>query len=193
MANQAINQKGGDAVTLIRKKKCKHCKTPFQPFNTLQKWCSPDCGVILAKEALAKKKRKEITARKEALKTRQDHLREAQAAFNAYIRERDNTQACISCGRFHQGQWHAGHYRSVGACSTLRFDERNVWRQCAPCNNHKSGNITEYRIELIRRIGEDQVTELECTNPLYAWTIEEAKEIKATYKKKLKILKASGE
>jgi hypothetical protein len=122
------------------------------------------------------------------MKSRADWLREAQAAFNRYIRLRDHDKPCISCGRQHQGQWHAGHYRSVGACPELRFMELNVHKQCAPCNDHLSGNIVEYRRGLIERIGIDQVEWLEGNHEAKKYTIEEIKAIKAEYTHKSKEL-----
>jgi hypothetical protein len=73
--------------------------------------------------------------------------------------------------------------------SALRFNELNCHRQCAPCNNHKSGNITEYRIELIRRIGENLVEWLEKDHPPHRWTIEELKGIRQYYKEATNLLR----
>jgi hypothetical protein len=117
------------------------------------------------------------------LLTINDHHKLTQREFNAYIRLRDANLPCVSCGRFHQGQWHAGHYRTTKSQPALRYNELNCWRQCAPCNNHKSGNITEYRIELIRRIGIDLVEWLEKDHKQPAkWTIEELKALRKYYK-----------
>lgn len=138
--------------------------------------------------AIKKAERKDYRERKEALKSRRDWLNEAQVAFNAFIRERDRFQPCISCGNAHASSWDAGHYRSVGAAPGLRFNEDNVHKQCVPCNQHKSGNAIEYRIGLKRRIGEAKVDSLECFNEVVKWTIEDAKRIKADYKAKLKQL-----
>jgi hypothetical protein len=124
------------------------------------------------------------------MKSRADWLREAQAAFNRYIRLRDHDKPCISCGRQHQGQWHAGHYRSVGACPELRFEELNVHKQCAPCNDHLSGNIVEYRRGLIERIGIDRVEWLEGNHAAKKYTIEEIRAIKAEYTRKAKDVRA---
>jgi hypothetical protein len=144
--------------------------------------------VIAAESAKAKQVRKEYRSAKQKMKSRADWLREAQAAFNRYIRLRDHDKPCISCGRQHQGQWHAGHYRSVGACPELRFMELNVHKQCAPCNDHLSGNIVEYRRGLIERIGIDQVEWLEGNHEAKKYTIEEIKAIKAEYTHKSKEL-----
>jgi predicted RNA-binding Zn-ribbon protein involved in translation (DUF1610 family) len=176
-------------------KKCKHCKTLFVPARNFQTWCSPDCAVEIAKAAQAKKQaqeavkeRAEHAKRKEATKTKGQHTKEAQIAFNAFIRERDKDLPCVSCGRHHQGQYHAGHYRTTAAAPELRFEPLNVWKQCAPCNNHKSGNLIEYRIELVRRIGADRVEWLEGTHEPKRYTIEDLKAIKAEYRAKLREL-----
>ncbi|HED8921315.1 TPA: recombination protein NinG, partial [Pseudomonas aeruginosa] len=140
-----------------RQAKLRKCQNPacgqeFTPrFSSTQKACSPACALAIkdkhakpARKAIADRERREIKVRKERLKSRADHLREAQAAFNEFIRLRDADQPCISCGRHHDGQYHAGHYRTVAASPELRFEPLNVNKQCAPCNNHKSGDIVNY-------------------------------------------------
>lgn len=138
--------------------------------------------------AVKKANLKVYRAKKEALKSRREWLNEAQLVFNAFIRERDKDLACVSCGRFHQGQWHAGHFYSVAARSNLRFTEDNVHKQCQPCNTEKSGNALEYRVRLIQRIGAARVEALEVATEVVKWSIEDAKRIKAEYKAKLKEL-----
>ena len=133
--------------------------------------------------------RKTIKLKLDKLKTLSQLLREAQVVFNAWVRERDKSLPCVSCGRFHSGAYDAGHYRSVGAASGLRFDPMNVHRQCVPCNQHKSGNVLEYRLGLIQRIGLAEVERIEGPLPEVKWTKEQAREIKETYKRKLKAMK----
>ena len=65
----------------------------------------------------------------------------------------------------------------------------NVHKQCAPCNNHKSGDIVNYRIELVKRIGADKVDWLEGPHDPKRYTIEDLKTIKADYLAKTKELK----
>ena len=111
-------------------KKCRvaTCMTTFVPSRMGQAVCSPACALIdapknhdKARKAIAQRDRRDIQVRKEKLKSRADHMREAQAAFNEWIRLRDADRPCVSCGRHHEGQYHAGHYRSVGANPELRF------------------------------------------------------------------------
>ena len=130
--------------------------------------------------------------RKEKLKSRADHLREAQQAFNEWVRLRDADLPCVSCGRHHDGQYHAGHWRSVGANPELRFEPLNVWKQCAPCNTHLSGNLVNYRISLIQLIGLEKVEWLEGPHEARKYTIDEIKAIKAEYRAKTRELKRAA-
>jgi hypothetical protein len=173
----------------VKVKKCKECKAEFVPSKPLQSVCSPKCAIDRATKQRITKERKEYREAKEKQKTRADWMREAQRAFNSYIRERDKKLPCISCGRHHRGQYHAGHYRTVGGNPELRFNELNVWKQCAPCNDHLHGNIVNYRIELERRIGRAKLEWLEGPHQPQKYTIDELKSIKETYKQKLKELK----
>ena len=136
-----------------------------------------------------KVERKEVKAIKDKLKTKSEHANESQIAFNAFIRERDRGKPCISCGRFHQGQNHAGHYLSRGAHPEMRFDEKNCYLQCAPCNNHLSGNIVEYRKNLLAQYGQGLLDYLEGYHPPKHYTIEDLKEIKKVYRAKFRELK----
>ena len=170
-------------------KSCKVYKAKFTPRASTQVVCSWQCASVFTAKEKEKRDRQEYRQKKQELKSRRDWLNEAQTAFNAYIRERDKDLPCVSCGRFHTGQWHAGHYRSVAAASQHRYSEENVHRQCQPCNTHKSGNAIEYRINLIKRIGIERVEWLENNNDVVKWTIDELKELKQKYKDKLKELK----
>lgn len=176
----------------MRQRKCKTCSEWYQPVQSLQQVCSYHCAIERGKELKAKRKRKEFREAKQRLKPRSQWAREAQTAFNAFIRYRDRVLPCVSCGRFHDGQWHAGHYRTVGANPELRFDERNCHRQCAPCNNHKSGDIVNYRLTLIERIGVEAVELLEGPHEPKKYTIDDLKQIKAEYRDKLKELTGAG-
>ena len=168
-----------------RLKKCKACGSKFEPIRSTQVICfSLPCAIKHTQNLKAKRERKETRERKAKLKDRRDWLREAQAVFNKYIRIRDAGQPCISCGRHHNGQIHAGHFLSVGARPELRFNERNVHAQCAPCNNHLSGNIVLYRKGLIAKIGIESVEQLEGDHDPRKYTIDDLKAIKSLYQAK---------
>ncbi len=176
-----------------RTRKCgvSTCRKPFEPRSITHKACCVECALALAEQLRAKADRIAKRAGLEKLKTRRDYLKTAQVAFNAFVRNRDELAGlpCVSCGRHHTGAYDAGHYRSVGAMSSLRFNESNCHRQCVPCNQHKSGNIVEYRLGLIARIGAKVVEWLELDHPPRKWSIDELKAITVTYRAKLKAFK----
>ncbi|MGC5702989.1 recombination protein NinG [Pseudomonas sp. NFXW11] len=189
------------ATKTPKPKKCKNpsCGISFAPQRLGQAVCSPRCGLAIkdvnqgrAHKALAQLERREIKASKERLKSRADHLREAQAAVNEWVRLRDADLPCVSCGRHHDGQYHAGHYRTVGANPEIRFEPLNVWKQCAPCNTHLSGNLVNYRLSLLLRIGAEKLAWLEGPHPARKYTVEEIKAIKAEYREKIKELKRAA-
>jgi hypothetical protein len=172
----------------LRQKTCKGCGDKFVPDRPLQVVCSVPCSWAYVGKENAKTDRRLTRAAKAKLKTRRDWLREAQAAFNRFIRLRDAGQPCISCGRHHQGQIHAGHYLSTGARPELRFEELNVHAQCAPCNNHLSGNIVLYRKGLIAKLGMEIVEWLEGSHEAAHYTIDDLRQIRADYTRKAKEL-----
>lgn len=145
-----------------------------------------------------KAKRKELRERDlERLKSVQNisfFHKKSQAAFNAFIRERDKGKPCISCGKPDNGQHqrHASHYRSVGACSSLRYDERNVHAACSVCNNYLSGNLANYRVAMIEKFGSELVEWLESQPKSFKWTREMLEDIEKQYKLKLKQIKQSN-
>lgn len=191
------------------RRKCKVCNEWFVPqYNDIRiRWCCPEHGAILAMEQRAKDKVKEAAkrikeekecekaGRKRAAERRQavkplSHFRnQAQQAFNDFIRFRDRHLPCISCGRHHDGQYHAGHFRTTGANPELRFNEDNCHRQCAPCNNHLSGNLINYRPALILKIGQACFDALMGQHELPKWGRDDYIRIRDEYRAKLKELK----
>lgn len=191
----------------MSKRKCKICREWFIPRQSFQNWCCPEHGFELSEQRRNKDKEKAIAklkkenqkkereakdklkARKLAVKPLSYFTKQAQTAFNAFIRERDKDEPCISCGRFHEGQYHAGHYRTTKAMPELRFDEDNVHKQCAPCNNHLSGNIENYTPRLIEKIGQERFDRLMGSHELPKWKREDYERIRDHYRAKLKELK----
>ena len=172
----------------MRQRKCKVCGEKYTPTMPLQTACSLICAIEHGKVLAARKEYKETREKRKKLKSRAQYMKEAQSAFNKFIRVRDAHLPCISCGRHHQGQYHAGHYRTTKAAPELRFNEQNVHKQCRPCNEFLSGNIVNYRVELIRRIGIDSVEWIEGPHEPNKYTIEELIEIKKEYTRKAKEL-----
>lgn len=137
------------------KRNCKICSKEFKPFNSLQSVCSAKCAVKFNSEKEVKKR---VSEMKRELKKHSDYINALQIVFNKYIRIRDKYKPCISCGCVTSSKWDAGHFWSAGNYPALRFNEDNVHKQCSNyCNINRSGNLSEYRIRLIERIGEDRV------------------------------------
>ncbi|WP_122414435.1 recombination protein NinG [Pseudomonas viridiflava] len=162
-----------------RAKKCAHCAELFRPARPGQKVCGPACAIARpaenlpqARKALADIERKEIKARREKLKSRSDHMKDIQQAFNEWVRHRDASLPCVSCGRHHEGKYDAGHYQAVVSNPALRFEPMNCHRQCSPCNTRLSGNIVNYRIELVKRIGAEAVEWLEGPHEAKKYNVE---------------------
>lgn len=175
------------------------------------KFCGWDCMTKFGLDKARKNNEKRWAAQKKAkaeefkqIKERVDAqgnkpkaMKAAQSAFNAYIRERDAKKPCISCGKDKAvsggyrgaGGFDAGHYRSRGANPELRFNEDNCFKQCVACNRDKSGNVVNMRINIKKRIGEERLAIIEGPHDPKRYTLEDLKEIAATYRAKLKELK----
>ena len=178
-------------------RKCKNCNETFTKLSPLHSLCSPKCAIAHSKtlqvkrERLEAKQAKAETREKLAkIKPLKAYADEAQATFNAWVRERDSQEPCISCGTLKDVQYCAGHFRTRGAAGHLRFNEDNVHKQCNQyCNLQLSGNLLMYRENLIKKIGIERYEALMNNNQTHKWTKEELIEIKQVYKAKLKQLK----
>ncbi|MGL4754519.1 MAG: recombination protein NinG [Aeromonadaceae bacterium] len=144
-------------------------------------------------ESKAKEARKELRARKLAVKPIAYFRAKAKAACHLYIRTRDEGMPCPCCEATSAVQWDAAHYRPAGVNSALKFDERNIHRCCQVCNQHKSGNLTMYRMWMVKKYGEEFVQSLDNNHEIRRYTRAELEEIEALYKRKLKELKENGQ
>lgn len=185
----------------MKRTRCPHCKGKLEQGQRIHPQCIDGYAEAQAEKAQrkadkqaraeAKVQRAEIKRRKEATKTIRQLIKEAQVAFNAFIRARDKDRPCICCGQplgsgDVGGAYDCGHYRSTGSASHLRFDERNAHAQRKVCNRWGAGRAVDYRIGLIARIGLAAVESLESDNTPRKWTREELIEIKREYRAKLK-------
>lgn len=178
------------------KRKCGcGCRQLATGGNGVTAWASHDCAIKIANkrqakavEAKAKAERAEDKARVIALKPLQYWLKRAEKAVNAFVRERDRDQPCISCGTADSPEWHSGHFIPATAHAT-RFDPACVHKQCAKCNVFLGGNLTNYEIRLRARIGDAEVERLKNSPRARKWTREECQAIEAEYRAKLKDLR----
>lgn len=184
-------------LTKVKEKKCRECGGKFTPTMTTQSVCGPACAIAQAKKKVSKEKakkqrseRKESRARVESVQPLSYYHKKAQAAFNGFIRARDAGLPCISCGKPDNGQHqrHASHFRSIGACRDLRYDESNVHASCSVCNNHMSGNIVGYTPAIIEKIGQHEVDRLNGPQAAKKWTREQLESLAAEYRQKTRDL-----
>lgn len=84
-------------------------------------------------------RKKQKTNKKRSLRDK------AWKVFSKFIRERDKT--CVTCETGNADN--AGHFWH----GVLDFDEENVNGQCVRCNKWLSGNLSEYAIYLIKKLG----------------------------------------
>lgn len=181
-------------------KTCPICSTEYIPRSSLQKVChNYKCAIAFNKQRDAeiaareqRKRDKEARAKWRERKAEVKPLKHwedmTQRVVNDYIRERDRDLPCISCGTWTTVQWEAGHFRSRGKASHLRYHEDNIHAQCHHCNVHLSGNQQQYRINLIAKIGAERVEALENNNTPHRYTREELDAIRKRYRALLREL-----
>lgn len=174
-------------------KSCSVCERVFVPERMGQVVCRPACAMKKVRQAKVEERAK-VRTRKEAAKRLPDLIAEAQAAFNAYIRARDEGKPCICCGKPFEpmkpgGSIDAGHFRSRGAAGHLRFNEDNCFAQRKNCNRPGGTTYAAFRAGVVARIGEERVTALEADNTPHKWTHDELRAIRDTYRAKLKELR----
>lgn len=144
---------------------------------------------MIQQKAIAKAKKDKSKFKKESM-TIQDWVLKAQVPFNSYIRERDKGSVCISCQKPPKKK-NAGHYHNANNHWAVRFNEDNVHLQCESCNTSLSGNLINYRIHLLKKIGKERLDYLDSiANDTANFSIDEMKELIVHYKEMLKLQKA---
>jgi len=194
-------------------KTCPICSTEYTPRSSLQKVChNYRCAIaynkqrdaeIAAREIRKQEKlqRDDLRERRKALKTDSELKQEAQRAFNAYIRARDEGDACISCGEtnppdLHGGQWDCGHFKTVGGFPELRFVECNAFRQCKSCNagsakyGAKAASVERmYRASLAAKYGQELIDWLDGPHEMTNYRRDDFIRIRDEYRKKTRELR----
>lgn len=182
------------SVPVFKPRKCAVCRDRFTPTKPMQKVCGWSCACQVAakqrvRELLEKTKadRRETKAKLEKLKGVPKLKKEAQEAFNRYVRLRDNGKGCFVCETPLQmggvgGGFDAGHIRSRSNADNLRFDERNVHGQCKECNAVGATKDWEMRAAAIRKLGESEAEALYNDNAPIKWTRDGLREIRDKYR-----------
>lgn len=188
------------------KRRCKECREYFPAEDVVRvpsgSFCTFDHAIAFANRKTAERAAKEA---EKARKINEDfakrvksgeiteptiaqRLKKCEKVVNEYVRLRDKGLPCISCDWPDDGTnaRHASHFRSVGACSSMRFNTLNIHASCAQCNSMKSGNISQYRPRLIEKIGEAKVDWIERQPIQYRFEKDYLIKLEATFKKLVK-------
>ena len=197
------------SVPLLKMRKCPvkkgGCGASFRPLRAGQMACMGEgCAVAVGAWLKASKAKaahaadvKQTREKLEALKTLPTLKKEAQKAFNEWVRLRDAGKGCFVCGSTLVlgglgGGFDAGHIRSRSQADHLRMDERNVFGQCKPCNAAGSTKDHEMRAAADRVLGPEVAAELYADNRVIKWTRDGLREIRDTYRAKARQLKAQA-
>jgi len=167
-----------------KKKRCKNCGELFEIVRFNQKYCfEPKCVAVWVQTEKQKQWKQRKTKLKNELLGVQDWVKIAQGTFNKWVNLRDEGLPCISCQKPINGRVNASHYFNANNHWNVRFDPDNVHSSCVPCNQHLSGNLHEYRIQLIKKIGLKRFEELEEKARITRkFTVDELKQITDVYK-----------
>lgn len=148
-------------------------------------------GIRTGQKLAIKKQKQKRREEKEQNKSIQKLIKEARIPFHKYILLRDINNACISCRSTSSDIWDAGHFYKAELYSGLIFDEDNSHKQCRKCNTFLDGNLSDYRINLEKKIGKEKLKELDnraIKLKSYKYTRDELIEIKKYYKEQIKLL-----
>jgi hypothetical protein len=204
------------------KRRCKHCGAYCLVVDGViingMFFCCQDHVVAFAMEAresqreklakqgrakAAKNKKSSTRARRDAKRksVRWQH-KQTQPVFNlmrklqefSSFQDKDMVPTCISCGKPKgDDEWSCGHFRSVGASSHLRYDEKNTYLQhLKNCNSALSGDLLNYRQGIINRFGDKEgheIIDYNMTAPQSKkWHWQELETMRAEFKLTIKEL-----
>jgi hypothetical protein len=173
--------------------KCKACRQPFVKFGMGQKYCRAEvCAEAAVLAIKAKREKAEASEHRKKLgdsKPLAHWLALTERVVNHYVLTRDAALTCISCGTGKTVQWEAGHYLSVGSHPELRFDPKNINKQCHRCNCELSGNQAMYAIGFDAKWGKAERERLEGPHAAAKFTREELAAIRKQFAAKARELK----
>jgi len=144
--------------------KCKSCKEPHTPFNSLDNWCSKiDCQVakglfLLEKQKAIKKKESDIKFKEMKARVRAPNRKnDLQTDINKLCRMIDAKfdYRCIDCDNPFGKQTDGSHLHNVQGNENIRFNLHNIHSARSHCNKHSSEHKNGYRIGIERRYNKE--------------------------------------
>ena len=143
--------------------------------------------------AKEKAQRAQTRADKERLRKRADWYKILGPLVNQYVLHiRDKDEPCCTCGKANQAvKYDAGHYLSVGAHGSLRFELTNIHKQCSVnCNQHGSGMRAEYNEFIKAKYGQEHYEWLNGKHPTLKNTFPHYEDIKAEIERYRKLIRS---
>ena len=144
-------------------RKCKHCKTKFNPYTSFQKYClqTDECIAENNKQHRQKESKK---AKKEFRENDKTALRDKiQRLANKYGRIMDYQrwliEGCITCG-IKTGKVDGGHFLPTSSYPSIRYYSKQIKCQCINCNQYNNGKPLEYEAKMRLMYGDDFVDNL---------------------------------
>ncbi len=142
----------------LKPKFCRNCLDQFQPYKSTDTLCSFQCSV-------AYKEKQEIEERFKKAKQsiKYDNAKKTlQELVNKIVRLIDRGHNCITSNKAYGSYTvHAGHFYSVGAYPSLRYNLLNIYAQADYENTYNSGNGVIYSIRLKDVFGEEIKAEID--------------------------------
>ena len=155
------------------KKKCKICKSAFEPKNNFIPVCENiDCKTqyamsVVEKQKIATDKKKKSDDRKyktdkniELMSSDKYRAKILQPAINEIARLIDFGQACIATGSF-EGKMAGGHFIAVAANRTICLNLHNIFIQSFHSNSWKGGDNLRYREGIRNTFGQEYLDFME--------------------------------
>ena len=186
--------------------RCKSCRKQCEPFNSLNAFCDADCAISYlngntGRKLIEKVKRKKFREKKKEVKGLSHWNRVTQTVVNKYVRLRDRNLPCISCGKWdhelkeavRKGKCDAGHYKTVGSHPEIRFNTKNINKQCLNCNGFNSGNIAGQQKGIEARYGQERLDWLNGPHQLKHYSIDDLERIRKIFSKKTRRLEKAAD
>lgn len=150
----------------LKGRKCFSCpKKGCIGLVNLKAYCSIECqaklGIYLAnkkREKAEKEFKRETKQRRNNAMTNSEWQKRLQKLVNQWVLHvRDKGKPCCTCGTTNPNiKYDAGHFISVGAKKELRFETKNIHKQCSNiCNIHASGARSAYNEFILKEYGKE--------------------------------------
>jgi hypothetical protein len=205
----------GDAegvVLVANKKRCLACKKYFNAedglslpigffcsFSHATEYAKKKQDKLRAKEKkkvddVTKEERKQSKERLKELRTRSKWYDMLQTLVNQFVRWRDRNEPCCTCGTTNPNiKYDAGHFHTKKARPDIRFELKNIHKQCSQnCNVYGSGMRNEYEKFIAKKYGQEQVDKLARVGPSLKEQFPNWQDIELEIKRYRKLLRSVG-